>query len=295
MSHLSTFCTCLALTFLISCSRQGKDEKSDEDTLAVEKFPEMEMDSSTSDISQPISILENADTLFNIMARQKLLEGEFMGVTVMTESFIDLKAGRKKRNLLAALIETGVGEYTGGREGSYETTHAVLAVFEQKDEGLSLVAHANVGEGGGYGLKLFTTTAETVSLMPEGEAVMIHSKSSESGAGDYGFRKDDVSIYILLNDAITSVFETTLEDYQFTSDEQTSTAEQTITSEINVLESITKGMYDIRLFTTTVLSGTGDAEEDGGEQDKSDNTPESEPDPGQLYVWDGRHYQLRPN
>jgi hypothetical protein len=222
-----------------------------------------------------------------------LLEGELMGVTVMTESFIDINPGHGKRDLLAALIETGVGEYTGLREGSYETTHAVLAVFEQKDGDYSLVAQTNVGDGGGYGIKLFTTTGETVSLMPGGEAVMVHSKSSESGAGDYGFRKDDVSIYILVNNSITSVFETTLEDYQFTSDEQTSTAEQTITSEINVLESITKGLYDIRLFTTTVLSRTGDDSEGEAEKESKDKIPDPEPDTGQLFAWDGSHYQLR--
>ena len=136
MSHFSVFWICPALAFLIGCSHQRGQEKN-EDKLAVEGVPEMEMDSSTSDISQPIATLENADTLYNILARQKLLEGELMGVTVMTESFVDIKKGGKKRNLLAALIETGVGEYTGLREGSYESTHAVLAVFEQKENGIS--------------------------------------------------------------------------------------------------------------------------------------------------------------
>jgi hypothetical protein len=291
MHSLSIFSACLTLVALINCSQQVKDEKGSDDNRAVETFAEMEMDSSSADISQVIANLEGSDTLFNILARLHLLEGELVGITVMTESFVDLNSGPKKRNLLAALIETGVGEYTGSREASHETTHAVLAVFERNLDGVFLIAHANVGEGGGYGLKLFPTTAETISLAPSAEAVMIHSKSSESGAGDYGFRKDDVSIYILLDNAITSVFETTLDDYQFTSDEQTRTAEQTISSEINILETASKGLFDIRLFTTTVLSRTGQNES----EENNEETNDSEPDSGQLFKWNGSRYQVSEN
>jgi hypothetical protein len=294
MNRFLTFCTCLTLAALFNCSRQAKEVKNPGDSLDVASFPEMEMDSSSSEISRPMADLEGADTLYNILARLKLLEGELVGVTVMTESFVAINSGPGKKELVAALIETGIGEYTGLREASHETTHAVLAVFEWQNDGYSLVAQANVGDGGGYGIKLFTTTAETVSLMPGGEAVMIHSKSSESGAGDYGFRKDDVAIYILLNNSITSVFETTLEDYQFTSDEQTATAERTVTSEINVLETVTKGLYDIRQFTTTVLSRTDD-EEESEKEPKADEASTSQPDPGQLFTWDGSHYQPHGN
>ena len=281
------------MVLLSACSTSPNDTKSADslDLTSDSIHSGIQGDTTHVQWSKPDPNLRNADTLFNVLARKEVLEGEFVALTVMTESFLDIRSSGPGRKLLAAFVQTGEGQYSGLREGqTYETIHSVLGVFERKDESYVLVAFADLGNGGDYGLKLYVTEAESMTLAPDRDAVMIHSRSSASGAGDYGFRRDDVSVYILLNNVVTSIIETTLEDYQFSSDEQTSMAEQTITTELSVLETMTKGLHDIRLVTTTVGSSTAEESPKGNEKVKK-NVESGEKNDGEvIYKWSGEHY-----
>ena len=303
----------LTLALFISCGTQKSDSSENDSTAVAHKEavtgePQAESDAPASEVD---ASLNASDTLYNVLARAGALQGEFIALSVVTENFLDANSLDKSRNLLAVIVWTGAGEYQGARDGfDYETEFATLAVFEETENGYKIIDHAAVGESYNHGLVGGTTEAESLQLSEEQFAVITHAQSSEEGAGDYGFRKDEASIYVLLNNKISSVFEFTPDDYVFSSNEMGSSADRTITSELSVLEEMTKGLFDIQLNTTQTeniseepseeedTESPEESEEPAEESEEQEDAAESEEtesgeeeNPITVYKWNGTKYE----
>jgi hypothetical protein len=250
--------------------------------------------STTEDLSAFLnSTLKDADTLFNALVQKNIINGEFESVTVITENLIDV-AGTRSDGYMAALVCSGEGQYGGiNPEIKFATVHVYLAVFELKDDRYELLTAIPVGDTGGHGLYASFATSEELKISEDQFAAMVHFNSSEEGAGDYGFRKDEADVYVLKNKNIVKAITVTFEDFQFSSDEQGSYAERTITSTLSILDTKTNGLFDLSINTTETSSGS-EPEESEEAPSETDNieADESSPETGpSLYKWDGTRYE----
>jgi hypothetical protein len=255
----------------------------------------------------PDSTLHEIDTLFNTLAKLNVVHGNFVSVTSITENFLDANDPSSSRQLLAYLIQSGEGQYGGMHEGvPFETVYSVLAIFEDREGDLNYITHLELAASSSGGLVVSTTEGEEIKLTDGKYGVMIHNKSSEEGAGDSGFRRDEGELYVLVNGKPEKVFQTTLDDFSFASNETDSYGEQTTTVALSVLDSKTNGLFDIQTVkSTTGNSWTEEEETPSEESEESDEsseeteeTEESEPaeeevdDGVDLYKWNGTSYEI---
>lgn len=284
----------LVLVTAFSC---GKRSASSEivDSAALEVAQDtLENTEDNRNFAQPVDGLQGVDTLFNHLARLQLLQGEFESAQIITNAFID-PATLSGDGLIAALVTTGEGEYNGGRENiQFATQHAVLAVFKQSDDGLTMLNSLDLGSSENFGLYACDISGEALMLSEERYGVLIHQTSYEEGAGDSGFRKDDVSLYVLLNNEITLAFETTIDDFQFSSDEQGSWYESTTTVELATPGEKTNGLFDLSTVSSTATNGSEP------EEDEIAMVPENPTEPlsggTATFKWNGEMYeQFSPN
>jgi hypothetical protein len=241
----------------------------------------------------PVADLKDTDTLFNFLARRELVQGQFSFVSVVTSNFIDVSHLAKERPLLGVLVVSGEGAYAGGRQDvQFATQYAVFAVLEWNENSeLQLVDHLDLGKTESQGLYAFEVDGTEMTLAEGRNGVLIHSKSSEEGAGDGGFRRDDVVLYVLMNDKITPVLETNLEDYGFSSDEQGSWEERTSTTEITPLEEATNGLVDLLIRTTTVTNGSTPEEETEQPEEPAEEGTEEPVEENPVFKWTGKSYE----
>jgi hypothetical protein len=302
------FSNVLAAIFLVavfSCSKASSSTEHVDSTAAVAVQDTLANvqpgDSVIINYATPVEGLQGTDTLFNYLARLQLVQGEFQTAEVVTNSFIDTN-NLSREGLIALLVITGEGEYNGGRENiQFATQHALLAVFEWTKEGsLVLVDHLDLGTSENFGLYAYDVGGEALMLSDDRYGVLIHNKSSEEGAGDGGFRKDVVSLYVFVKGKITAVFETTVNDFQFSSDEQGSWYESTTTVQVTVLEEKTNGLFDLGTVSSTVTNGSEPEEEESGEESAPQQEPENPTEPSSednnaTFKWNGEAYELAVN
>ncbi|WP_133259623.1 hypothetical protein [Pseudochryseolinea flava] len=231
-------------------------------------------------------LFKDNETFFKALVEKKFVAGELIDITFITENLVSVEEGESAQ-LSVALIQSGEGEYVGGREGiQYATVHCMLVVFKKVGEEQVFRDFVSLGDVESQGLVSGSIEGEEIKITDDNAAVLIHFKSSEEGAGDYGFRKDDASLYVFVKSKLTSVLEMTLEDYQFSSDEHGDYSERSSVTEIKVLDSKSNGLYDISLHTTVNVSVTKDEES----YDGNDAIEEAPVDPI-TYRWDGVKYQ----
>src|ERR1043165_7959157 len=81
----------LLLLTTFSCSKNSTtSEVVDSSALAVAQDTLIQTEDTVS-YAQPVEGLQGVDTLFNFLAKQKLLQGELQSAEVITTSFIDPK------------------------------------------------------------------------------------------------------------------------------------------------------------------------------------------------------------
>lgn len=266
-----------------------------DDTLTNVYGDEHDEDDSVA-LAVPDQSLKDADTLFNFLARLQLVKGEFESVEVVTNSFVD-PGNLKSGDLIAVVVTSGEGEYIGGREDiGFATQHALLAVLQWNEkEQLELVDHLDLGSTESMGLYAYTVESDAFMLAEDRYGVLVHNKSSEEGAGDSGFRRDDVTLYVLLNGKITAVFENTIDDFHFSSDEQGSWYESTTTVVVTALEEKTNGLFNIGTQASTVTSGSEpEGESEPAEEPAVESNPDEEgpaDDGSAIFKWNGERYQ----
>jgi hypothetical protein len=170
-------------------------------------------------------------------------------------------------------------------------------VFEMNEDGLlQLVDHVDLGSSENFGLYAYGMDGEAIMLSDERYGVLIHNKSSEEGAGDSGFRRDVVSLYVFLKGKITSVFETTVDDFHFSSDEQGSWYESTTTVQIAVLEEKANGLFNLSTVSSTATNGSEPEEAEATEESVPEMQPENPTEPSSddntsTLKWNGKEYQ----
>lgn len=268
-----------SILLLFSCTASQPSEVASTDTLStsVNSAPAVIAEAP---VDRPEAVIDpaltNTDTLFNMLARLDAVHGSFVAAEKITENFIDAANPESKRVFIAFLIQSGEGEYGGMHSDvAFETIFSVLAIFEMADDELTYVTHAEVDVSSSGGLILSTAEAEQIKLAEEKYGVLVHSKSSEEGAGDSGFRRDDASLHVLMDGKIEVVFKETLDDFSFASNETDSYGEQTTTVELTVLDSKTNGLFDIQTVRTTSGNSWTEVEEEEPAADESDESAET--------------------
>jgi hypothetical protein len=234
-------------------------------------------------------LFKDNETFFRALVEKKFVTGELIDIVFITENLVSVDEGEPVK-LSVALIKSGEGMYSGARaEIQYATIHCLLVVFKWVGDEQVFRDFLSLGDVESQGLISGDIEAEEIKIAGDKTAVLIHFKSSEEGAGDYGFRKDDAALYAFVKGKLSSVLEMTLDDFQFSSDEQGSYSERTSTTEFKVLETQSNGFYDVWLLTTTSISVTGE------EQAADINTsPEREDDIAPvIYKWDGNRYIVK--
>ena len=296
MKFISAFAV-LLLFVTFSCSKNSTtSETVDSSALAIDQGMIVGNAEDSVTYAQPVEGLQGVDTLFNYLARLQLLQGEFESAEIITSSFIDPKASSRD-GLIALLVTTGEGQYNGGRENiQFATQHALLAVFDKTEKGLVLLSSLDLGSSENFGLYAYEIAGEALMLSNERYGVLIHNKSSEEGAGDSGFRKDVVSLYVFLNNVISPVLETTIDDFQFSSDEQGSWYESTTTVQLAALEEKTNGLFDLSTVSSTATNGSEPEGDEATEESVPEMEPENPTDPSSdnntaTFKWNGETYQ----
>lgn len=255
--------------------------------------------------------LREIDTIFNLLVQhESTVKGVFMDASVVTESLLDVENPKSSENYIMILVHTGDGVYAGLREDiEYETEYSWLVVLREIAEGYEYVDHANLGESYSHGLVAGYTEGDAIELASGKFAAVIHSKSSEEGAGDYGYKRDNAQLFALDGNKILKIFDVNIEDSSFSSNEMGSWVEQNSTTELKVLDSETMGLYDLMTTTTESLKQSEPDDEEGGEVEESDedatgngsddaeasSTDEPEDDGIDIYVWNGKEYVLKEN
>jgi len=236
--------------------------------------------------SIPVVDVSGIDSLFNILARKQIVRGTLGSVTLITNMLLDPSVLNDSRNLLAVLVLSGEGE---GYQTQFATEYSILAVFEQRDGQVTLVDYADLGETTNYGLQMFSTEADSIMLAENRFAILLHNKSSEEGAGDSGYRRDFAQLYILVNNKLTNVFERTLDDFSFASNESDYYRETTITTTLTVLPEKTNDLFNIEVVTV------GDKREISNEEDTESEAvaeeAQSEEAGDGKYQWSGKVYE----
>lgn len=279
--------------WMIACSAKQSASEGDQDSSAAAIVGDSSSVSSTSSSEDfPAGLLfKDNETFFKALAEKKFIEGELIDISFITEDLVSVDENESVQ-LSVALIQSGVGEYSGAREGvQYATIHCMLVVFNRVGGEQVFRDFLSLGDVESQGLVSGDIEAEEIKIAEKKTAVMIHFRSSEEGAGDYGFRKDDAALYVFVKSKLASVLEMNLEDFQFTSDEQGSYSERRSTTEFKVLESKTNGFNDFSLFTSITTSSSGEAEPTEGEEPESaENESMNEP---AIYKWDGTKYVIQ--
>lgn len=286
--------TFLSLLFLLlACNSKDKREAFLADSLRMENqkadsLPVMALPSEpalgdeTTNGSTPVLDAAGKDSLFNILVRKKVVRGEFEGVKLITNRVLDAAKPDDTRNLLAVLVLTSLTPI----ENNYGTIqYAVLAIFEQHDDSVSVVDFADLGEGGSYGIRESHTEADSMMLAENRFAIVVHNKSSEEGAGDSGYRKDDAELYFLINNKLTKIFECTIDDFYFVSNESDSYYERTSTTTIAPQPEKSKGLFNLKV--TTVTDQRAITEESDDSEDKEDKLKNEDG----LFKWNGKSYE----
>jgi hypothetical protein len=201
------------------------------------------------------------------------MEGTFLSVEMVSDKVLDVSDIKGSREMLAIWIQTGDGEYQGGRDQEYQTIYSRLAVFEMIDTITKLVDIKDFESSSG-GLQLYEERIETYDLTDSRQAIVVHHESSESGAGDYSFSLDEIEVFAIKDNKIVSIFATTLTDNKYSSDEVSAWSELKITSELTILESSTNGLFDISVYT--VKEETSGGEEEGEESESEDDAEDTE-------------------
>lgn len=281
----------LSITIFFACTTQNKNEATSSDSTAIDTL--VVANASPSETSEPVNWaspvegLLNADSLFNILARQKRVRGKFEAVTVLTEELLDAGNLTSSRNLLAVLV------HSSEEENESNTKYAGVAAFERQATQVILLDFVNLGGTTSYGLQQNSIDGDSIQLAENKFAVLLHYKSSEEGAGDSGFRKDYGEVHVLLNNKLTKIFETGLEDFGFSSNETDSYYEHTTTTVLTVLPEKTKGLFNLQTNTSTISTGFDETEEgEEAEPPAEDTAEEGEQTDGmRTYQWNGTEYE----
>lgn len=293
----------LSVFVLQRCSTSTTSESTNQDTTSLHKaHTEIQSDQALpSSSAVPNTSLTELDTVFNLLVRnESSVKGTFADASVVTESLLNVGNPTATENYLMILVHTGEGEYAGLRDGiKFGTEYSWLVVLKEIAEGYEYVDHADLGGRESHGLVAEFTEGGELELMPGKFAAIIHSKGSEEGAGDYGYKRDNAQLFALNGDKIIKIFDVNLEDSNFSSNEMGSWSEQTSTTELKSLQSITMGLFD--LMTTTVTeSRQSDPDEDEVESDSEEEqnneaaSSEEDTDDGiDVYVWNGKEYVLK--
>ena len=293
-----------------------------------------ESSQSSSDIAATNEAKENADQLdsliytYNFVGSdatqladelQKInpMQGSLMGSEIISEKVLDVTDINGERELFAIWIKAGAGEYQGNRESEYQTVYSRLAVFETADTVTTLVSLKDF-ESQSQGLYLYEETVETFDLTSSRQAIVIHHMSSEEGAGDSGFSKDEIEVYAIKDNELYSIFSTPLNESSFSSDEMGSYSESNTTRELKILEESTNGLFDISIYAVTSETSfeepeeteeldsesqpaseenaeeetepTADDSDDGESPDNDDASKEEYEPPTIVYRWNGTDY-----
>jgi hypothetical protein len=247
------------------------------------------------------------------------IAGTFISAEKVSENVLDLSNVEGTRRLLAIWIQSGEGEYQGTREQEYQTIHSRIAVFDLADTVTKLLDLKDF-ESSSQGLYLYQEMFETFDLTKQAKAIVIHHESSEEGAGDSGFSTDEIEVFAVKDNKLYSIFTTTLDESNFSSDEMGSYSESNTKREITILESTSNGLFDISIHTETTgtsFEAPAESEEvdaeseaiseetessdpaetstDESESTQSDESTEHEGDypqeqPTIVYHWNGEQY-----
>ncbi|MEO7990983.1 MAG: hypothetical protein ABI663_15655 [Chryseolinea sp.] len=273
------------ILILLSCSQKEKPDalaaadSTIHDTTTIPQSP-TEI-AKAPNWSAPVVDITGVDSLFNILARKQIVRGTLGDVALITNKLLDPAALNDSRNLLAVLIHSGEGE---GYQTEFETEYSILAVFEQRDGQVTLLDYADLGEVTNYGLQKFSMEADSIMLAENRFAIMVHNKSSEEGAGDSGYRRDFAQLYVFLNNKLINVFEKTIDDFSFASDESDYYRETTITTTLTILPEKTNDLFNIQVTTV------GDNREISDKEDTESKDATEEAGDGK-YQWNGKVYE----
>jgi hypothetical protein len=201
------------------------------------------------------------------------MDGSLISSEIITHDVLDVSAPGGERELIAIWIQTGAGEYQGTREREYQTVYSRLAVFERADTVTALLNLKDF-ESVSQGLYLYEQTVETFDLTATHQAIVIHHLSSEEGAGDSGFSKDEIEVYAIKENELYTIFSTPLNESSFSSDEMGSYSESNTTRELKILEESSNGLFDISIYAVT--SETSFEEPEETEELDSESQPDSE-------------------
>ncbi|HEY3402054.1 MAG TPA: hypothetical protein VGK59_01640 [Ohtaekwangia sp.] len=284
------------LLVLFACGTKDKNDAAatDSDWMAKEKAREDSIQtaarttettpvSEVTNWSAPVLDAKDADSLFNILVRMQVMKGEFGYVDLITDKVLNATDPNDPRKLLGVLIVTGEGE---SYNTQFATQYFTLAVFEQGNGQVKLIDFADLGTSSSYGLQVSDMEADSLMLADNRFAMVLHSQHSEEGAGDSGYRRDAAQYYVLLNDKLTSIFERTLDDFSFASNESDYYRETTITTTITVLPEKSNGLFNLEVSTE------GDRREISEEEDENNDPDVTEQKEGDgLFRWNGKAYE----
>ncbi len=272
---LTVLCT------VFSCSPKSESaETSVDSTVVADAGPETATATAPTENEIPDSLyskvdesLTGVDTVYNVLARQRVLIGSFESAQIVTEKLLQPSRLSDPRKLTAILIKTFA-------EGQYNNTFNTLAVYDpEKNE---IVSYLDIGVDTEYQLNFGSSTAEVLELVTGQEAVLIRSISGEAGAGDHQTKREDVQIYAFVGEEVALIFSYTPSDYSYAGDEQGSSSETTITMDFSLGEINATRMPEITIVNSTDRTVTEDGE--------TDNQPAMEPESTLVYTFTGKAY-----
>ena len=269
---------------LFSCSSPNKGDTLSADSTTTDSAVAVTTVAEKTNWSTPVSGLSGSDTLFNFLARKKIVQGEFGDVSILTDKLIDPGNLMNEKRHLAVLVHSGEG---AGYNTKFASLYTVLAVFELQADQVIMIDAVNLGEATSYGIKTGVTEGDSVMLAENEFAARVHYRDAEEGAGDSGYRRESAEVYVLLNNRLVKVFESDIEDFSFASDEQSYYRETTITTTLTVLTEKTNGLFNLQI--TTSRTGT-ELEEDQPTKSESGESVNEEKKRDGIYQWNGKAY-----
>jgi hypothetical protein len=160
----------------------------------------------------------------------------------------------------------------------YETNWSFrshLVVFEQWDDSLRLIDQIELPSTSQYHLTSSGVTVGSYEIHDAGSAVSVTSFGKEEGAGDSGYNKEHLDLYILLEDKLTKILAIDTRDDSFSScecEDEDGYYESNKSATVTILDTIFKHFFDIAV------------------EERISSTKETEETNTTTYRWQGNAY-----
>lgn len=239
---------------VVNCTAPS-EKSSDIDSLSVVSQPVTENVSLTeADQAQDEPVTFDSVRFNNTVERESYLTLKKLQGKIFDGLALDLKIlsinSKNPEATLVAMVTSSDSTY------EYESAwgfRSHLVIFEQASDSLRLVDQVELPSSSQYNLVSSDMSTSSYDIHDSGSAVAVSSSGKEEGAGDSGYNKEHLDLYILIEDKLTKILEADTRDDSFSScecDDEDGYYESNKSATVTILDSSSEHFFDIRVEET---------------------------------------------